>query len=221
MPQYAPSSRLAGRAPDRSRCDTRFCHGLPVGEWSGRVRDVPWADRDLAQAAADGDREAFAELLDLHYDRLFRLCFRLTGRREAAEDLTQDICLALPGKLKSFRGQARLTSWLYRIAVNAAHDRRRRDASRTKAAEGWGDWEANRRAAADAAAADRDWLRRSMNALPADLRDTVALTVDGEMTHAQAARVLGVSEGTVSWRLSEVRRRLRAMRREEQEGTGR
>ncbi len=167
------------------------------------------------RAAAGGDREAFAEFLGLHYDRIFRLCFRLTGRREEAEDLTQDICLALPGKLRSFRGQARVTTWLYRIAVNAAHDRRRRAASQTKAAEGWRDWEVNRRAAAGDAAAGLDWLRRSMSELPGDLRDTVALTIDGEMTHAEAAEVLGISEGTVSWRLSEVRRRLRAIWQEE------
>ena len=108
-----------------------------------------------------------------------------------------------------------MTTWLYRIAVNAAHDRRRRDSSRTKAAEGWGDWEVNRRATARDTAAGLDWLQQSMGALPSDLRDTVALTVDGEMTHAEAAEVLGVSEGTVSWRLSEVRKRLRAMWQEE------
>ena len=179
------------------------------------ARAVVNSEEDLVWAAAGGDREAFAEFLDLHYDRIFRLCFRLTGRREEAEDLTQDICLALPGKLRSFRGQARVTTWLYRIAVNAAHDRRRRSASRTKAAEGWGDWETNRRAAASDTAAGLDWLKRSMAALPDDLRDTVALTVDGEMTHAEAAEVLGLSEGTVSWRLSEVRRRLRAIWQEE------
>lgn len=173
------------------------------------------SEEELVWAAAGGDREAFAEFLGLHYDRIFRLCFRLTGRREEAEDLTQDICLALPGKLKSFRGQARVTTWLYRIAVNAAHDRRRRAASRTSAAEGWGGWEVNRRAAAGDTAAGLDWLRRSMSALPGDLRDTVALTIDGEMTHAEAAEVLGISEGTVSWRLSEVRKRLRAMWQEE------
>lgn len=180
-----------------------------------RVIGVPRADEELIRAAATGDRDAFAELLDRHYDRIFRLCFRLTGRREEAEDLTQDICLGLPAKLKSFRGAARLTSWLYRIVVNAAHDRRRRDASRAKAATGWGDWEVKRRHAATEKAADLDWLRRSMTALPEDLRDTVALTIDGELTHAEAAQVLGVSEGTVSWRLSEVRKRLRAIWREE------
>lgn len=173
------------------------------------------SEEELVWAAAGGDREAFAEFLGLHYERIFRLCFRLTGRREEAEDLTQDICLALPGKLRSFRGQARVTTWLYRIAVNAAHDRRRRTASQMKAADGWGDWEVNRRAAATDTAASLDWLRRSMSELPGDLRDTVALTIDGEMTHAEAAEVLGISEGTVSWRLSEVRRRLRARWQEE------
>ncbi|MDE2691340.1 MAG: RNA polymerase sigma factor [Acidobacteriota bacterium] len=168
-------------------------------------------DEELVRAAAAGDRGAFEEFLDLHYDRIFRFSFRLTGCREEAEDLTQDICLALPAKLKSFRGKARFTTWLYRVAMNAAHDRRRRAASRTKAAEGWGDIEIGRRAEATGRAADLDWLRRSMAALPGDLRDTVALTIDGEMTHAQAAEVLGISEGTVSWRLSEVRKRLRAM----------
>ena len=179
------------------------------------VTDVPRRDEELVGLAAAGDSEAFAELLELHYDRIFRFCFRLTGRREEAEDLTQEICLALPAKLQNFRGKAKLTTWLYRVAMNAAHDRRRRDASRSKASESWGDWEVNRRAAATDRAGDLDWLRRSMTALPDDLRDTVALTLDGEMTHAEAAEVLGVSEGTVSWRLSEIRKRLRAMWKEE------
>ncbi|MDJ0823978.1 MAG: RNA polymerase sigma factor [Rhodobacter sp.] len=172
-------------------------------------------DDDLARAAAGGDREAFAALLARHYDGLFRLAFRLTGRREAAEDLTQDICLALPTKLRGFRGEARFTTWLYRIAVNAAHDRRRRAAIRAKAAEGWGDWEKNRRAAALDTAQGLDWLQAAMASLPDDLRDTAALTVGDELTQAQAAEVLGISEGTVAWRLSEIRKRLRALREEE------
>ena len=172
-------------------------------------------DRELALAAASGDRAAFAALLDHHYDGLFRLCFRLTGRRETAEDLTQDICLALPAKLQNFRGEAKLTTWLYRVAVNAAHDRRRRAATRVKSAEGWGHWEANRRAVAEHATENLEWLQRAMGTLPEQLRDTAALVLGDEMTHAEAAQVLGISEGTVSWRLSEIRKRLRAMWEEE------
>ena len=50
------------------------------------------SDEDLAVAAQNGDDEAFARLVTHQYDRLYRLCFRLTGTQHDAEDLTQDIC---------------------------------------------------------------------------------------------------------------------------------
>jgi RNA polymerase sigma-70 factor (ECF subfamily) len=168
-------------------------------------------DEALAHAASKGDRDAFAALLSRHYDRIFRLGWRLTGSKAEAEDLAQDICLALPAKLAGFRGAAQFTTWLHRVVVNAAHDRRRRAATRARAADGWGDWELARRAVADEAAEAADWLTRAMAALPEDLRDTVALILGEEMTHREAGEVLGVSEGTVSWRMSEVKRHLRAL----------
>lgn len=173
------------------------------------------SDTALALAAARGDQEAFAALLARHYDGLFRLCFRLTGQQHSAEDLTQDICLALPGKLRGFRGDAKFTTWLYRVAVNAVHDWRRRAATRSKAAEGWGDWERNRQAANAEQAEGLDWLSQAMATLPEDLRDTLALTLGDELTQREAAEVLGLSEGTVAWRLSEVRKRLKALKERE------
>lgn len=172
-------------------------------------------DEALASAAATGDRDAFAALLGRHYDRVFALSFRLTGSRAEAEDLTQDICLALPAKLASWRGEARFTTWLYRVTVNAAHDRRRRAATRTKAADGWGDWEVNRRAGIAEEAEAQDWLAAAMARLSPELRDTVALTLGEDLSQREAAEVLGVSEGTVAWRMSEVKKRLRAMARAE------
>jgi len=166
-------------------------------------------------AAAGGDREAFSALLSRQYDRLFAFAFRLTGSRHEAEDLTQDICAALPAKLGGFRGEARFTTWLYRVTVNAAHDRRRRAATRAKAADGWGDWEVGRRAAMDEEAQARDWLAQAMHALPDDLRDTVALVLGEGVTQAEAAQALDISEGTVAWRMSEVKRRLKEMHEKE------
>lgn len=171
-------------------------------------------DNTLARAAVNGDATAFAALIEHQYDRLFRLCFRLTGSQADAEDLTQDICAALPGKLPSFRGEAEFTTWLYRICVNAAHDRRRRQATHAKAAAGWGDWEVNRRAADADTAEATEWLTQAMRSLPEDLRDTLALILD-DMTHAQTAEILGISEGTVSWRVSEAKKHLAALRQEE------
>ena len=169
------------------------------------------SDEALARAAADGDRDAFSSLLSRHYDRVFRLAFRLTGVRAEAEDLTQDICAALPAKMRGYSGEARFTTWLYRVVVNAASDRRRRRATYVKATEGWGDVEVARQADAVEAADALDWLTAAMRALPEELRDTLALVLD-DVTHKDAAEVLGISEGTVSWRISEAKKRLREMK---------
>ena len=172
-------------------------------------------DESLAQAAAFGDRQAFAALLARHYDRIHGLAWRLTGQRAEAQDLTQDICAALPAKLTAFRAEARFTTWLYRVVVNAAHDRRRRQATHARAAEGWGDWEKARQDEIAKEAAALDWLTAAMQRLSPELRDTVALVLGEELTQAQAGEVLGVSEGTVAWRMSDVKKRLRAMAAEE------
>jgi RNA polymerase sigma-70 factor, ECF subfamily len=72
---------------------------------------------------------------------------------------------------------------------------------------------ARTRSAAEAEA--RDWLAQAMTQLSPELRDTVALVLGEEMTQAEAGAVLGVSEGTVAWRMSEVKKRLRAKARED------
>lgn len=177
------------------------------------LMDTP--DETLAQAANGGDRAAFATLVGRHYDRILGLAHRLTGNRTEAEDLAQDICAALPVKLRQFRAEARFTTWLYRIVVNATHDLRRRQATRARAADGWGDWEIARQ---DEIATEReaqDWLAAAMTRLSPELRDTVALVLGEEMTQAEAGAVLGVSKGTIAWRMSEVKKRLRAMAAEE------
>lgn len=175
--------------------------------------DTP--DETLASAAAGGDRAAFAVLVQRHYDRVFGLAYRLTGARAEAQDLTQDICAALPAKLRNWRGEARFTTWLYRVVVNAAHDRRRRQATHALAASGWGDWEIARQDEIATQAEAQDWLATAMARLSVELRDTVALVLGEEMTQAEAGAVLGVSEGTIAWRMSEVKKRLRAMAAEE------
>ena len=119
-------------------------------------------DEDLAQSAAAGDRQAFCNLLERCYDRIFGLAFRLTGNRTEAEDLTQDICANLPKKLQTYQAKARFSTWIYRVIVNAAHDRRRRAARQGKAALDWGDWELARQAENHEAAALTDWLITAM-----------------------------------------------------------
>jgi RNA polymerase sigma-70 factor (ECF subfamily) len=70
------------------------------------------ADERLALSAANGDREAFGELLERHYGRILGLSHRLLGNRTEAEDLAQDVCVGLARKIRSFRGEAKFTTWL-------------------------------------------------------------------------------------------------------------
>lgn len=189
--------------------------GLRAGLRLNTVMLMETPDEILASAAAGGDRSAFAELVERHYDRIYGLAYRLTGARAEAQDLAQDICAALPAKLQQWRGEARFTTWLYRVVMNAAHDLRRRQATYARAASGWGDWEIARQNEIKVQAEAQDWLMSAMARLSVELRDTVALVLGEEMTQGEAGLVLGVSEGTVAWRMSEVKKRLRAMAAED------
>ena len=169
------------------------------------------ADETLATAAASGDRSAFAALVARHYDRIYGLAYRLCGNRADAQDLAQDICAALPAKLRGWRGEARFSTWLYRVVMNAAHDQRRRQSTRSRAASGWGSWEISRQDEMRTQSETLDWLTTTMTKLSPELRDTVALVLGEELTQSEAAMVLGLSEGTIAWRMSEVKKRLRAI----------
>lgn len=173
------------------------------------------ADETLASSASGGDRAAFATLVGRHYDRILGVAYRLLGNRAEAEDLTQDICANLPAKLRGWRAEARFTTWLYRVVVNATHDLRRRQVTRSRASAGWGDWEIARQDEIVMQAEALDWLATAMRQLSPELRDTVALVLGEELTQSEAGLVLGVSEGTIAWRMSEVKKRLKAIAKEE------
>ena len=167
------------------------------------------ADERLALSAANGDRQAFGELLERHYGRIFALSLRLLGNRAEAEDLAQDVCVGLARKIRSFRAQARFTTWLYRVVLNAGRDAMRRKASRGAVQRDFVEVDALRRAGDAARVTEAEWLRGALAGLKDDLRETVILVLDQELTHAQAGEVLGISENTVSWRLHEVRKALK------------
>ena len=77
------------------------------------------------QALREGDEAAFACFMLDHQDRVFRIAMRWLGSVEEAQDLTQDVFLTLSRKLSQFQGDARLSTWVYRVAVNHAKNRLR------------------------------------------------------------------------------------------------
>jgi RNA polymerase sigma-70 factor (ECF subfamily) len=84
------------------------------------------SDEALLAAHLRGDPHAFGRLVSRHERRVYGLCLRILGNREDAEDATQEAFLAALRKAASFRQAAAFTTWLYRVAVNAATDQARR-----------------------------------------------------------------------------------------------
>ncbi|MEP6341715.1 MAG: RNA polymerase sigma factor [Maricaulaceae bacterium] len=168
-------------------------------------------DEQLVSRAATGDRAAFATLLERYYDRVFRTVYSVLKNQSDAEDITQEIWAALPAKLRKWRGEAKLSSWLHRIALNAAKDSLRRSASRARMTAGYVETESLSRAETADTQNRLSWLQTALDTLSDDLRETAALTLGEEMNFAQAADVLGVAEGTVAWRMSEIRKRLKTL----------
>ena len=165
----------------------------------------------LAHRAAAGDQDAFTELIERHYARIYRSSLRVLGDAEEAAEVAQDVCVMLPAKLARFRGDCGFESWLYRVVVNAAHDARRRMSARRRNEALHAELEMLRRAGETARARQLAWLREALDSLPEDLRTTAILVCDEGLKHAAAGEILRVSEATVSWRMHELRKRLRAM----------
>lgn len=168
------------------------------------------SDADLAARAAAGDRAAFEALLRRHYDRIRRVACRLTGSVADAEDIAQEVCCTLVEKIGTFRGQARFTTWLVGIAVNACHDHHRRNRTLTRLRQHLSLFAALAPRPDGQDAYRRAWLASALSRLNAPLRDAVVLVMGEDMTHAEAARALGVAETTISWRIHRARRLLAA-----------
>lgn len=163
---------------------------------------------DILAAAIAGDRDAFEAMLRRHYDRIHGLAWQLTGSRADADDIAQDVCCILAEKLSAFRGDARFTTWLCSIVYNACRDFHRRRSAFTRFTARLGVMARLAPAPDGRDLYDAIWVKSAIARLKPDLRATAILIVGQQLTHAEAAQILGVAEPTVSWRMHEIRRQL-------------
>jgi RNA polymerase sigma-70 factor (ECF subfamily) len=173
----------------------------------------------LTEAARNGDSKALDQLLRQHYDRVFAACRRMTGNDADAADATQEALIAIVRGLPRFDGRSRLSTWVYRIAVNAAIDEQRRRRRRphvildswapSSASEGSAD--GGRREAGTAAGsppdgeieqvADRLDVDAALLRLPVEFRAPVVLRDLCGLDYAEIAEVLDLPAGTVRSRI--------------------
>ena len=165
-------------------------------------------DGKLVSAAIGGDREAFGELLRRHYDRIHGLAWRLTGSRADADDIAQDVCCALVEKIAGFRGEAKFATWLCGVVFNCCRDHHRRRRLFLGFTQRLAVLTGLTRGPDGRDLHDQMWIRSAISRLKPAYRDTVVLVAGEQLTHAEAAEILGVTEATVSWRMHEVRRML-------------
>jgi len=163
-------------------------------------------DSSLIAAASAGDRDAFAALLERHYDRIHGLAWQLTGSRADADDIAQDVCCALVEKIGSYRGEAKFATWLYGITFNACRDWRRRRRSFGAFSEKLAVLVGLAEKPDCRDLYDAVWIKSAIARLKPALRDTAVLVAGQQLTHAEAAKILGIAEATVAWRMHEVRR---------------
>jgi len=171
-------------------------------------------DAELLARHVAGEPDAFGELVRRHRDRLWAVALRTLGDREEAADAVQDALVSAFRAAHTFRGQSAVTTWLYRITVNACLDRARRAASRRTTPLGDEEnfealMEPNESAAAPA---ERGELHRELLAalatLPGEQRAALVLVDMQGYPVAEAAEMLDVPTGTVKSRCARGRARL-------------
>lgn len=174
------------------------------------------ANDDLAfliERAKERDPRAFEELVDRYSSRLYGFVYRLTGQREEAEDLVQEVFTRLVRTIDGYSHDGRFEAWLFRVATNLARDRLRRLKRSVSLASSGGardedrdDSSSSLHALADLSTPppetpmrlreDVDRLQKALAKLPATEREVIMLRHYTDMSFAEIAQAMGTPLGT-------------------------
>jgi RNA polymerase sigma-70 factor, ECF subfamily len=171
---------------------------------------MTWSDEELVARSIGGDPDSFNQLV-LRWERpIYALAYRVIGREEDARDVCQETFLRAFRALNGFRGQAKFSSWLYRIALNLCRDWVRRE-RRTPVVQAPDDLDALELSAVREPAVSVDELvarielthivERAMARLPEDQRTAIILKEYHELTFQEIADLVGCPLSTVKTRL--------------------
>jgi RNA polymerase sigma-70 factor (ECF subfamily) len=178
-------------------------------------------DRLLLDRLIERDEQAFSEIVRLHGDKVFSLIYRMLGNRQEAEDVAQDVFITVFKTIESFRGEAKFTTWLLRIAANHAKNRIKHLARRPTEGADPDDVSQLRTlpdrpsppvqarietpdAMLEAAQTER-LMQEAIANLPEDQRLLVVLRDVEEMSYQEIEEITGLPEGTIKSRLHRAR----------------
>lgn len=216
MTGRAGPRRQGGRAterhdPGRTRAGSSLPQPRPAPDSRAGAEALP-SDAELLRRHVAGDPDAFGQLFQRNRDRLWAVAFRTLGDQEEAADALQEAMISAFRRAGSFRGDSAVSTWLHRIVVNASLDRLRRKSARpaTTGDEEALDGLAASRAGPDPSGASDTALdvKAALRQLPPDQQAALVLVDMLGFPVADAARILGVSQGTVKSRCARGRARL-------------
>jgi RNA polymerase sigma-70 factor (ECF subfamily) len=176
-------------------------------------------DEQLVARICAGERSLFTELYGLYYPRTFALAFGMTGRREQADDMTQEIFLRAYQRLSTFNGRSSFATWFYRLAVNQALNycrRERRHKSTRSSAEDLESLMSASTSGADSRPMEAALLQQQVQAqvrqalltLKPEMRVLIVMKEIEGLSYEEIAERLDCSTGTVASGLSRARKLL-------------
>ena len=170
-------------------------------------------ERALVDRCRTGDESAFAELVARYKDLVYGMVARLVADRAQADDLAQEVFLKVHRGLPYFRGEARLSTWIYRIVANVCFQARARRGPEVPL-DPSGDGRPREPGADDSAFAElelRDRLEKAIARLPDNYRMLIAAHYLQGIQYEALAESLGLPLGTVKTHLHRAKRRLREL----------
>jgi RNA polymerase sigma-70 factor (ECF subfamily) len=169
----------------------------------------PQTERQLIRLAAEGDARAIRVLYDRYAPRVYAVVRRIAADEDLAQDYAQEAWIRAIRALPTFRGDARFSTWLHRIAVNAALQSLRRAETRTKRESPVSEEIPFAPEQADSLLQKR--LQEALDDLPEGMREVLILHDVEGYTHEEIGDVLGVTSGTSKSQLFKARAKMRAL----------
>lgn len=171
-------------------------------------------EAQLIQRACDGDARAVRALYDRYAPRVYAVVRRLAGDEDFAQDCAQEAWIRAIRALPSFRGDARFSTWLHRIAVNSALQEIRRSSTRTRRETPMPASPTLEAVAVGPPAGDvllQTRLEEALDRLPEGMRQVLILHDVEGYTHEEIGEALGVATGTSKSQLFKARARMRSL----------
>lgn len=180
-------------------------------------------ERSLLRRLRDRDERAFRELVETHRDKVFNITFRMLGNRAEAEDVAQEVFIAVFKTIESFREESKFSTWLYRIAVNHCknrikylarrHDRDREEIDESQHGAGvngtiGGPLPSSPQKALESAQMEK-LMQDAIANLEDDQRIVVVLRDVEDLSIEEICEITGLPDGTVKSRLHRARLVLR------------